>query len=284
MAARFFVIILVFTLFVSESTFSQILNAESLRKVTDTSGFSGSASLDFQLKRNKNDFFTISSNIHVQYKMNNHLVLLKNDVDFQKIEGEKFSNSLISHLRYNYKITPTLAWEAFLQGQYNKVNLINFSGLAGSGPRFKLTQSENYKFYLGTLLMYEYEEVLDNVTPIQRDVRGSFYISFSLYPTEHISIVSTTYYQPKIEQIKEINFTEDYLPIIFFIMTSYYENKSCTISNLSLANSIPFNTAKRKINNLLNSKLIYKNTRLRDGKHHIFLPTPSLINIFIDLC
>ena len=84
----------------------------------------------------------------------------------------------------------------------------------------------------------------------------------------------------KIQQIKEINFTEDYLPIIFFIMTSYYENKSCTVSNLSLANSIPFNTAKRKINNLLNSKLIYKNTRLRDGKHHIFLPTPSLINIF----
>ena len=84
----------------------------------------------------------------------------------------------------------------------------------------------------------------------------------------------------KIQQIKEINFSEDYLPIIFFIMTSYYENKSCTVSNLSLANSIPFNTAKRKINNLLNSKLIYKNTRLRDGKHQIFLPTPSLINIF----
>ena len=226
MAARFFVIILVFTLFVSESTFSQILNAESLRKVTDTSGFSGSASLDFQLKRNKNDFFTISSNIHVQYKMNNHLVLLKNDVDFQKIESEKFSNSLISHLRYNYKITPTLAWEAFLQGQYNKVNLINFRGLAGSGPRFKLTQSENYKFYLGTLLMYEYEEVLDNVTPIQRDVRGSFYISFSLYPTEHISIVSTTYYQPKIEQIKDYRISSQSSLVVglfknFALKTSY---------------------------------------------------------------
>ena len=161
-------------LFSSEKATSQILNAESLRKVTDTSGYSGSASLDFQLKRNVNDFFTISSNVHLQYKMNKHLVLFKNDVDFQKIEGEKLSNSFISHLRYNYKITPTIAWEAFLQGQYNKVNLINFRGLAGFGPRFKLSQLENYKFYLGSLVMYEYEEVLDGqYTPIQRDMRGS---------------------------------------------------------------------------------------------------------------
>jgi len=84
----------------------------------------------------------------------------------------------------------------------------------------------------------------------------------------------------KIKQLKEISFSEDYLPIIFFIMTSYYENRSCTLSSLSSTNSIPFNTAKRKINSLLSSKLIYKNKRLRDGKHNIFLPTPSLINVF----
>ena len=85
-----------------------------------------------------------------------------------------------------------------------------------------------------------------------------------------------------IDQLKEISFTSDYLPIIFFIMLSYYENKSCTVSNLSFSNKIPFNTAKRKINNLINAKLIYRNTRLRNGKHNIFLPTPSLINIFED--
>ncbi|MDA1181845.1 MAG: hypothetical protein O3C64_05730, partial [Proteobacteria bacterium] len=85
-----------------------------------------------------------------------------------------------------------------------------------------------------------------------------------------------------IDQLKGISFTSDYLPIIFFIMTSYYENKSCTVSNLSFSNKIPFNTAKRKINDLINAKLIYRNTRLRNGKHNIFLPTPSLINIFED--
>ena len=63
-------------------------------------------------------------------------------------------------------------------------------------------------------------------------------------------------------------------------MISYYENKICTVSNLSSSNNIPFNTAKRKINSLLNSKLIYNIKRIKGGKHNIFLPTPSLVNIF----
>lgn len=175
---------------------SQILNAESLRKVTDTSGFSGAASLDFALKRNVNDFFTLGSNIHIQYKKTNHLVLFKNDLNFQKIEGEKLENSYIAHLRYNYRFHPHISWEVFVQGQYNKVNLIDFRGLLGTGPRFKLTNSENYKFYLGAAAMYEHEKVADGVTPLQRKFRGSSYFSFSMYPSEHISIISTTYYQP----------------------------------------------------------------------------------------
>tara|TARA_R110002124_G_scaffold99337_1_gene245320 strand:- start:51020 stop:51778 length:759 start_codon:yes stop_codon:yes gene_type:complete len=182
---------------------AQILNAESLRKVTDTSGFSGSGSLNFALKRNTNNFLTLSTNIHIQYKMNNHLFLFKNDFNFQKIEGDRFENSGIQHLRYNYKFSPRIAWEFFAQGQYNKVSKIDFRGLVGTGPRFKLTNSENYKFYLGTLVMYEYEEIDDGITPIQKDIRGSTYLSFSIYPAENISFVSTTYYQPRINNFND---------------------------------------------------------------------------------
>ncbi|MAK36632.1 MAG: hypothetical protein CMC15_10705, partial [Flavobacteriaceae bacterium] len=115
----------------------------------------------------------------------------------------KFENSLISHLRYNYRFHPRIAWEAFAQGQYNKINLIDFRGLIGTGPRFKLTTSENYKVYLGTLAMLEYEEVTDGVTPLQRNLRGSTYVSFSFYPTDRISIISTTYYQPLFKQFSD---------------------------------------------------------------------------------
>ncbi|MCW5518667.1 DUF481 domain-containing protein [Aureitalea sp. L0-47] len=182
---------------------AQILNAESLRKVTDTSGFSGSISASLALKRNVNDFVTISSDIHLQYKMNKHLVLFKNDIAFQKIEGQDFDNSFIIHFRYNYRFHDRIAWEVFLQGQYNKINLIDYRRLAGIGPRFKLTTSEKYKFYLGILAMYEHEKVTDGITPIQEDIRGSSYLSFSLYPTDNITIISTTYYQPRIDKFSD---------------------------------------------------------------------------------
>lgn len=182
---------------------SQILNVESLRKVTDTSGFSGSTSLYFSLKRNKNDFFSISNDIHLQYKMKKNLFLFKNQINFQKIEGDNFTNNGISHLRYNYKFRPRIALEVFAQGQYNKVSKIDFRGLFGIGPRFKLSSnSEKYKIYLGTLIMYEYEELSDG-SPIQRNFRGSNYLSFSLYPTDRVTLVSTTYYQPKLSDFSD---------------------------------------------------------------------------------
>ena len=197
-----FLIIFLFISFSFQAT-SQILNAESLRKVTDTSGFSGSASLDFSLKKDVNEYFGFRSNVHLQYKMHRHLVLIKNDIEFQRIEGNKFANSGISHLRYNYKIFPRITWEVFAQAQYNKVSKINFRGLLGTGPRFKLSTSESYNFYLGTLIMYEHEELDDGVTPLQRDFRGSAYFSFSLYPTKNITIISTTYYQPKLSSFED---------------------------------------------------------------------------------
>jgi putative salt-induced outer membrane protein YdiY len=196
----FIAVLILFSIFDSNA---QILNAESLRKVTDTSGFSGSASLDFSLKRNVNDYVGFSSSVHLQYKMNRHLVLLKNDIELQNIEGNKFENAGISHLRYNYRFHKRIAWEVFTQAQYNKVSKIDFRYLLGTGPRFKLTTAEKYKVYLGTHIMYEHEELSDGITPIQRNLRGTSYLSFSLYPTQTISLVSTTYYQPRLSDFED---------------------------------------------------------------------------------
>lgn len=186
---------------------SQILNVESLRKVTDTSGFSGSVSLNFSLKRDVNEYFSFSNNVHLQYKMNRHLILLKNDIEFKSIEGNRFENAGITHLRYNYKFHPRVAWEVFGQAQYNKVSKIDFRGLVGMGPRFKLTTSETFKVYLGTHIMYEQEELDDGVTPLHRDFRSTSYLSLSVYPTNTVSIISTSYYQPKIKNFGDYRFS-----------------------------------------------------------------------------
>lgn len=187
---------------ISISASAQIINVESLRKVTDTSGFTGSASLNFSMKRDSNDYLEFNSDTHIQYKTGRHLALWKNDINFKSIEGNRFQNSGATHLRYNYKLHSRIAWEIFGQAQYNKESKINFRGLLGTGPRIKLTNSEDYKVYFGTHIMLEQEELSDG-SPVQRDYRSTSYLSMSLYPTPRVTIVSTTYFQPRIEKFRD---------------------------------------------------------------------------------
>ncbi|NQX77180.1 DUF481 domain-containing protein [Gilvibacter sp.] len=201
--------LLMLLLLFSSAAQAQILNAESLRKVTDTSGWSGSATVNFALVRNVNDIISLGSDVHVQYKTEKHLFLLKNQIAFRKLNDDDFSNFGITHLRYNYVLSDRWRWEAFAQGQYNRVALIDFRGLLGTGPRYKISSSEDYKFYLGNLVMFEYEEVADGITPNQRDVRLSSYLSFSLFPNDNLSLVSTTYYQPQLDQWSDFRISSE---------------------------------------------------------------------------
>lgn len=201
--------LLLFFCLLSFQAISQILNVESLRKVTDTTGFSGSIGVDFSLKRDVNKFIQLGSDALIQYKMNKHLVLWKNELNFKNVDGNRFQNSGVTHLRYNYRFHSQIAMEVFVQAQYNKVNKINFRGLLGVGPRFKLSKSEDYKIYLGTHLMYEQEELSDEITPIRREFRNSTYLSFSFYPSSLATFVSTTYYQPKLRNFKDYRISSE---------------------------------------------------------------------------
>jgi hypothetical protein len=127
-----------------------------------------------------------------------------NDFNIQKIEGSSLVNRGTQHLRYNRRISKSVKWEGFVQGQYDAISEIGFRGLIGTGPRFKLSQKDKYGIYLGTLIMYEYERASVSIPDrIQRDIRGSLYLSFSIYPTETISIISTSYYQPRVDKFKD---------------------------------------------------------------------------------
>lgn len=200
---RHLFIILILFLFVSNEAYTQIVNVESLRRVSDTSKWSGSASLDIGLIKNTQSIFKITNNLRLQYNTEKHLYLFINDLKLEQIEDNSFVNKGIQHFRYNRKITERLKLEIFAQSQYDAISDIKFRGLLGIGPRFKLSKNDNYRFYLGTLIMYEHEESSIENIDILRDYRGSAYFSCSLYPLEHISLVSTTYYQPLLEKFSD---------------------------------------------------------------------------------
>jgi hypothetical protein len=203
------VVFFLFALFTLHICNAQIVNVESLRRVSDSAKWSGSGSLDIGLIKNTNSIFRVTNRIRVQYNSHENVYLFINDINLQKIEDNSFVNRGISHLRYNRKLLERTKLEAFAQGQYDAVSGIKFRGLLGLGPRFKLSHNENFRYYIGTLLMYEYEEATDPTTPLLRDFRGSTYFSCSLYPLKHLSIVSTTYYQPLLKQFSDFRISNE---------------------------------------------------------------------------
>lgn len=184
-------------------TQSQIINIESLRKVTDTVGWSGHIRLKTNITKNKNRIFDISNNIRLQYKKGKNLWLFINNIDFKEANSKSLVSRNGQHLRHNYRLGKRTVLETFVQRQVDEISFIKNRFLIGNGLRFKLSKLENYKFYFGSLIMYEYEHSEADVTNYYNHWRNSSYISFSLYPTENITIVSTTYFQPRLDKFND---------------------------------------------------------------------------------
>jgi hypothetical protein len=191
---------IVFILFILHflSVSAQIVNIEGKRFTTDTIGWKGSYNMGFVFGKQANNYFIFNNTLHVQYKSKKSLYLILGSIDLLKTKNENVANSGFFHLRYNYKIKDWVRWEAFTQAQYNKLNGIRIRFLLGTGPRFKIVQLEKFKTYIGTLYMMEYDENTDRT---QKEFQGRFsgYLSFSLRPLKTVEIVSTTYYQPRLD-------------------------------------------------------------------------------------
>ena len=176
---------------------AQVVNIESERIQSDTSGWFGNIGGNLSFSSNVKTVFVFDASAQVEYKKNKDLLLMLGSYGFVSGDEEAFFNNAFVHFRYNRKIGKVLRWEVFTQVQFNKISKIDFRYLLGTGPRFKLLDTNPLRVYAATLAMYEYEEDDTTENPYHNDIRSSSYVTFTLVPKkEVISIVSTTYYQP----------------------------------------------------------------------------------------
>jgi hypothetical protein len=186
--------------FILQNLNAQIINVETLRMKTDTLGWAGVAELSFSIKKNVNEQLDLNNHIHVQYKFPRHIILFMNKVSFSRVDDADFSNETMQHLRYNYKYNKKFTQEIFIQNQYNAISKIEYRRIAGLGIRWKMSSSENYRLYLGNSIMYETEKTQETIPIHSSDCRNSTYFSFTFKFSENAEWISTTYFQPKINQ------------------------------------------------------------------------------------
>jgi putative salt-induced outer membrane protein YdiY len=217
---------------------AQIINVESLRIKTDTLGWAGKIGLNFSMIQNTKSLVNIGNDTHVQYKTSKSLILLIGQYSLLVSENNNLINKSVLHLRYNYNFTGIIVGEWFLQGQRNAISKIDFRGLLGAGLRLKLKKDEKHKYYFGTTFMYEYEISTSQLT--QELFRWSNYFSLSLYPTENVRFISTTYYQPAFSGFSDYRILSQ--NSLYFIISEHMRFK--TSFNYSYDNCPEINVPK----------------------------------------
>ena len=129
------------------SVFTQVVNIESRRMQSDTTGWLGNFGTNFLFEKNAVEVLNINLNAHVQYKTKKNLYLILTNYNLLKGSGETFSDNLFYHFRFNHKLNTWLRWEVFTQLQQNSVTGIDVRMLAGTGPRFKLHGTKQFALY-----------------------------------------------------------------------------------------------------------------------------------------
>ena len=177
----------------------QIVNVESARMQSDTTGWMGSFGAGLSFSRDKQSVLGIDLDSHLQYKTKKDLWLILGHYGFLEGGREKFIYNSLGHIRYNTKLNDWLRWEAFAQMQNNLLTQIQSRFLLGTGPRFKIVSTEKFHFYAASLIMYE-RETEKTKPPVRHfDWRNSSYVSFTIIPSKTVEIITTTYFQPLIK-------------------------------------------------------------------------------------
>ena len=188
---------------------AQIVNIENKRLAKHQEGFNGSADLNFNFTMNSKQLLQIGDRIRVSYVKQRHHFLVVTDHSFVKSEGSDFVNRGFEHFRYHYALTDSgrISFEAFQQGQFNKIQKINVRLLLGSGLRFQLIDLDNYQLNFGTGVMGEYEELLD--LGISQDVLSTSYLSFDGQFNESVGMNAISYFQPKLIDFGQYRFSNE---------------------------------------------------------------------------
>jgi len=181
--------------------FGQIVNIENKRLSAKKDGLAGSADFHLNYTLNTKALLQVGNRLKLAYNKKRHYLLLLTDQTLVKSGDDSFINKGFEHLRYNYTLKDSgrVIFEAFQQGQFNKVQRISMRLILGSGFRFMMVNEDKYQLNLGTGFMGEYEELTASAYTI--DMLSTNYLSFDGQFSENFGLNTITYFQPKLSDI-----------------------------------------------------------------------------------
>ncbi len=191
-------LVCIFCFFLSQITFSQLINIEQKRLNSNEEGWTGNVDFNAKFTQNVNSIWQLSNRVGIQYNMNKSTHLFINDISFVRSNQNDLVNFGFAHYRYTKKIMDNkiVSWESYAQIQYNSVQKIRLRTLTGSGLRFNVIQSDSVLLRGGWSFMYEYEET--TIPEFSNVLRNSNYLAFNIKVGKNWSFNTILYYQPNL--------------------------------------------------------------------------------------
>jgi putative salt-induced outer membrane protein YdiY len=190
-----------------------ILNVEELRLADPPAGVSGNIDLSVSGKAGNTDKQELALDGRIQNHRDDITDFLIVSYDYGQANDARNANATLLHGRHVVQYLPWRAWEAFTQLEQDEFTRLSLRGLLGGGLRVTIAQrDDDMSGHLGVGAFYSHEKLehraglSDHGT--DDDLRGSFYFAYKRRLDPQVSIASTTYYQPNVENVADFRVSE----------------------------------------------------------------------------
>lgn len=184
-----------------------ITNIESQRVKPIPEGLSGQIEFQFDGKsgNSEEEDYALSGRLNIKREQDLWFLIASHEYD--KANGNKDVDKSFAHGRWVHSYSPTWAGEAFIQYQDNQFTRLLSRYLVGTGGRFTvLDESDKLNLAVGAGAFYVRER--EDLTTYETNadyLRLNSYLSYKQQLNEHVSIISTAYYQPKASEFDDYN-------------------------------------------------------------------------------
>ncbi len=191
-----------------------IVNVESMRGDDTPEGYSGKIEAAVSGQSGYTDKTGVDVGARVQWQRDRitNFGILR--YAYGESSGVRDTNKSFAHLRHIHQVTERRAYEAYLQGESNEFARLSFRGLVGAGLRYTLAEIPKVRATHVGVGAYYARETLDDEPGLSDDGsedfwRFSTYLNYQRQVNELVQLLSTTYYQPRVNDFGDYRLLEE---------------------------------------------------------------------------
>ena len=187
------------------SAASAITNVETVRPGLPDQGFSGNIQLGMDGKSGNSSEQNYLAGAKLILRQDKNIWFGFADYEYGTTQRVRDTNNALVHTRWVRLLSEKWSSEVFVQWQQDEFDNLESRSLAGAGGRYlALKNADVYSVYLGIGAFREREEYdLVSYNETTYITRLNTYLSYKHVINDNLSLVSTTYYQPNVEETSD---------------------------------------------------------------------------------